>query len=569
MITLLKTKQKQIKDFLHEQKIIDNIIYINSPYLITSYDLHEKIIENILTGEIIAQSIPMTFEDEQYLIKHWYKIPQDFNIYNFFQNTIQKNLSESSLNIDNYDLLKNFTKIIIFTTLGCNANCYYCYEKGKRDPLNKMSKQIADQFIKKMKGRNDHFSFHWFGGEPLFNQDIINYICDQCNKNNINFTSTMISNGLLFNKKNVEIAKDLWKLSSVQITIDGTEFEYEKIKDVPLGSFKTLLKNIHLLLKNNISVSVRLNVSNDNYEDLKKVIKILYINYKSYFSKFSINVHELFGYEKEPNIYDKCFKLELYIDSLFNNFKWNTHNWKSHNCMVDTGKAIAILPNGNITICEHDTDKNIVTNLNQDFYNIDVINKYAQQFNKESCQKCPVRPGCIFSASCCAHGGQNCSQARVEYIIKKKKKHLAQYAKKQRKRRKHLMITREMYKNLDIYNKATALIEAFNSQDGSNLNYPVKINFYLQKNMNAIIDLAKEIEQKRIEIIQKFGTKKENTDEYFIPEEKMEEASKELQDFFDLEQEVPINMMKLDWFDGIDMNAAQVAAISFMIEEEE
>jgi len=28
-------------------------------------------------------------------------------------------------------------------------------------------------------------------------------------------------------------------------------------------------------------------------------------------------------------------------------------------------------------------------------------------------------------------------------------------------------------------------------------------------------------------------------------------------------------MLKLDWFDNIDMNAAQVAAISFMIEEEE
>ena len=131
------------------------------------------------------------------------------------------------------------------------------------------------------------------------------------------------------------------------------------------------------------------------------------------------------------------------------------------------------------------------------------------------------------------------------------------------------MITKELYTNMDIYNKATALIEAFNTQDGSDLNYPVKINFYLQKNMNALISLAREIEQKRMEIVQKYGNKKEDTEEYIIPEDKIEEATQELQDFFNLEQEVPISMMRLEWFDKIDMTAAQVSAISFMIEEEE
>jgi len=63
------------------------------------------------------------------------------------------------------------------------------------------------------------------------------------------------------------------------------------------------------------------------------------------------------------------------------------------------------------------------------------------------------------------------------------------------------MITKNLYTNLDIYNKAAAMVEAFNAKDGSELNYPVKVNFYLQKNMNAFLNLAKEIEQKRIEII--------------------------------------------------------------------
>ena len=131
------------------------------------------------------------------------------------------------------------------------------------------------------------------------------------------------------------------------------------------------------------------------------------------------------------------------------------------------------------------------------------------------------------------------------------------------------MITRNLYTNLDIYDKAVALMEAFNIKEGESLNYPVKINFYLQKNMNAFVEAAKEVEQKRLEIIQKYGTKKEDSEDYFIPDDKIKEAQQEITDFLNLEQEIPINMLKLDWFDNIDMNAAQVAAISFMIEEEE
>ena len=112
-------------------------------------------------------------------------------------------------------------------------------------------------------------------------------------------------------------------------------------------------------------------------------------------------------------------------------------------------------------------------------------------------------------------------------------------------------------------------MEAFNVKDGEKLNYPVKVNFYLQKNMNAFVEAAKEIEQKRLEIVQKYGTKQEDSEDYFIPDDKIEEAQQEITDFLELEQEIPVSMLKLDWFDSIDMDAAQVAAISFMIEEEE
>ena len=131
------------------------------------------------------------------------------------------------------------------------------------------------------------------------------------------------------------------------------------------------------------------------------------------------------------------------------------------------------------------------------------------------------------------------------------------------------MVLRKMYSNLQIYNMATALIGAFQS-NGENTNYPVKVNFYLQKNMNSVIEIAKDIEAKRVEIIKKYGNPSEEDPEaYIIPDENIEVASKEVNDLLELEQEVAINMIKLDWLDGIDMSAAQVAAMSFMIDEDE
>ena len=88
--------------------------------------------------------------------------------------------------------------------------------------------------------------------------------------------------------------------------------------------------------------------------------------------------------------------------------------------------------------------------------------------------------------------------------------------------------------------------------------------------MNSVIEIAKDIEAKRIEIIKKYGNPSEEDPEaYIIPDENIEVASKEVNDLLELEQEVAINMIKLDWLDGIDMSAAQVAAMSFMIDEDE
>lgn len=132
-----------------------------------------------------------------------------------------------------------------------------------------------------------------------------------------------------------------------------------------------------------------------------------------------------------------------------------------------------------------------------------------------------------------------------------------------------MVITRSL-KNNEIYNLATQLVEVFNSSGDKQIMFPVKINFYFQKNMVKLVELAKEIEIERLSIIQKYGKPtEENEEQYFIPEENINIVNQELKDLFDLEQEVKIYMIDLDLFDGISMTPQQVAAFTFMINEEE
>jgi hypothetical protein len=119
-------------------------------------------------------------------------------------------------------------------------------------------------------------------------------------------------------------------------------------------------------------------------------------------------------------------------------------------------------------------------------------------------------------------------------------------------------------KNSEIYAYAAALTEAFSDKDQK---LPIKINFYLQKNRNKLIEIAQEIEQSRLEIAKTYGTLNEETMQYAIAPDKVEEAQKELADLFNLEQEVQIYTINIDNFsDDLTITTAQMEALMFMIE---
>ncbi|MEI3172875.1 MAG: radical SAM protein [Lachnospiraceae bacterium] len=125
---------------------------------------------------------------------------------------------------------EHITSYTIFTTTDCNARCFYCYEMGRsRIPMSDETAHKAAAYIAAHCG-GEKVHLHWFGGEPLFNKQVIDIICTDLAEKGIVYESMIISNGYLFDGATVEQAVSHWKLKNVQITLDGTEEIYNRSK---------------------------------------------------------------------------------------------------------------------------------------------------------------------------------------------------------------------------------------------------------------------------------------------------------------------------------------------------
>ena len=119
--------------------------------------------------------------------------------------------------------------------------------------------------------------------------------------------------------------------------------------------------------------------------------------------------------------------------------------------------------------------------------------------------------------------------------------------------------------NNQIYNYAVKLGEAFELEFQK---LPVKINFYFQKNKNLLIELAKDIEKARLDIVQTYGKYEEETDSYIVASEDSKKAQQELSELFSLTQEVQIYTVKINDFpNDFSLTSNQMEMLMFMIEE--
>ena len=96
---------------------------------------------------------------------------------------------------------------------------------------------------------------------------------------------------------------------------------------------------------------------------------------------------------------------------------------------------------------------------------------------------------------------------------------------------------------------------------------PAKVNFTIQKNMQALAAAAQGIEETRMEVAKHYGVMSENGQGYEIPEDARPQVQQELNDLFSIEQELEIKTFSIDALGDVEFTPAQMQTIMFMIED--
>lgn len=245
----------------------------------------------------------------------------------------------------------------ILTTTDCNAKCFYCYEKGISTQT--MSKASADNIIAFInKEQIDPITIEWFGGEPLLNIEIIDYICDQLRNKHIKFNSKMITNGYLLNREIIDKAKNKWALQYIQITLDGTKKVYENVKKFSApGAFERVIRNIDLLIEMNISVDIRLNYDKYNIDDIMNLITYLSSKYSGKPNVF-VSARRLIYDDKNNDLITTeetdCKIINILLQSNLSTDILDRFRPRYFVCPAYNLKHYVIMPNGDLYKCSKD-----------------------------------------------------------------------------------------------------------------------------------------------------------------------------------------------------------------------
>ena len=251
--------------------------------------------DRFFSASILSEEIPAK------LYKHYFLVPE--------------NTRESQLYLELKDLLvvkeelpDGITNYVILPTTTCNARCFYCFEQGMR--YRKMSRETVEDtlhFILQHKPENQKkIHIHWFGGEPMCASDHIDRICSGLTAAGIDFSAEMTSNGSLFTEELVNRAARIWNISKIQITLDGMADEYAKRKrysDAMKNPFQTVIRNMHLLIAAGISVTIRLNVDENNTGEIYQAVDYLDEEFSAAEKKkLAVYAHSLFGQSGDGSV---------------------------------------------------------------------------------------------------------------------------------------------------------------------------------------------------------------------------------------------------------------------------
>ena len=391
----------QYEQIVGRQKRVDGEHYRLMTYVVQQPVTDGLLLYNTLTCSMVLlqpdEAADLTAQRE--LIDRWFLVPQE--------NDDQKLCHQIR---QMAALLKPAAKAItgytILTTTGCNARCFYCFEKGSK-PVT-MTSETASKVVRYIVAHRGSETVHisWFGGEPLVNAKAIDQICTELSQQGVPFRSGMISNGYLFDAEMAQRAKDLWQLQLVQITLDGTAQTYNRVKDYVyqgVNAFERVLQNIGLLTGTGIHTRIRLNVSKHNIGEMAELVELLHQRFGAD-ERLSVYSAGLLDEEHNAELFARRMQLEQQITAC--GFARKLYDLpkdiRLDCCMADDdGSRVVIAPDGHLGKCHHYLDREFFGHIDSEERNEAILRKFKERrADIEACATCFYYPQCIRLVMC-------------------------------------------------------------------------------------------------------------------------------------------------------------------------
>lgn len=417
-----------------ETQLVRNTLYLHLPLRSHGQEGEEALLLNTMSGELLVLS-----EQEE---EWWLQTKDGVNIGEIgdeAQRTFLRQLAghdflvAPTVNVPQVyergrdlarvtiDRLQSLTEgldsYVILPTTDCNARCFYCYQKGHS--MISMTQETAmevAQFIERdYRINKQEVSIGWFGGEPLYNIQAIDLICDYLNEHEVPFSSRMISNSYLFTPDVQERAVSNWHLEHVQITIDGQEERYNKTKafiypetsprkgEDRISPYQRVISNLLSADEKGIHIDVRVNVDLHNADELTALadeLKERIGNRKTNVSVYSNPLFEtsahIKGEHRDARIALAQFRLMRYLVELkLQKPSETSFEPKASWCMSDNPHAVVIQPDGTLVKCEHYTDTKHYSDIKGSFFDEAQYNEFFEIYDLHpSCFECPLLARC-------------------------------------------------------------------------------------------------------------------------------------------------------------------------------
>lgn len=169
-------------------------------------------------------------------------------------------------------------------TNNCNLACSYCFvhKTNKSATKEVLSHFVLAMFKEHRKGQLDNLSIKFSGGEPLLRKDLIQYVANKfdtlkkCSELKVSYT--ILSNGTLIDKSVIRLMKRY--NMGIGISMDGIGAIHDSVRMFRNGngSFNTIAKNVKILKRNNIPLSIMSTLGEGTIEELPLLTKWLLDN---------------------------------------------------------------------------------------------------------------------------------------------------------------------------------------------------------------------------------------------------------------------------------------------------